>query len=338
MRVGRFSWGAVPAVPAAAAVCAPFVLPDVLRARLPFALAARLEDAGSRIVRAPFEYVEEIRLRACGAVGFTVGGRNVLSDVRMTPDGLNDVLSGLCRGSLYAYEQEIRQGYLSLPDGIRVGVAGDAAADGGMLLGVRSVTSLCIRLPHPSPDAGRGIARMVYDTLREGSPAGTLIYGAPGVGKTTMLRAAAVSLSLPPYTVRTVVVDTRRELGAAMPVTGCLDVLSGYPRALGIGIAVRTLNAQVIVMDEIGGEDEAGALIGAHRGGVPLLCSAHAASVDELLSRPGIRRLVESGLFRYCVGITRNGRGGFVLRVTDVSGAPARLVPHDRSQIKSIDQ
>lgn len=334
MRVGRFSWGTFPSVPAAAAACAPFVLPDALRGRLPCPLVRLIEEAGGRVGRGPFEEIEEVRLRADNAVCFTVGGRNVPSDIRLTAGDVASILSGLCQGSLYAYEQEIRQGYLSLPDGIRVGVVGDAAAEGGRLLGVRGVTSLCIRLPHPHPDTGYGLARLMRELIFSGSPAGVLIYGAPGVGKTTLLRSAGCLLSSPPRPLRTVIVDTRRELFTGRGMGGCcLDVLSGYPRALGIGIAVRTLNAQVIVMDEIGGEDEADALIGAHRGGVPLLCSAHAASLDELLSRPGVRRPVESGLFRYCVGITRNGRGGFVFRVTDVSCAPARLLPHEKSHI-----
>ena len=323
MHVGRFSWSAsVPVRQTAGAdVCRePFVLPDALRGRLPCPLVRLIEEEGGRVGRTPFEEIEEVRLRADNAVCFTVGGRNVPSGIRLTAGDVSSVLDCLCRGSLYAYEQEIRQGYLSLPDGIRVGVAGDAAAEGGRLLGVRHVTSLCIRLPHPHPGVGYGVARLLRERIESGSPAGVLIYGAPGVGKTTLLRSAASLLSSPPRALRTVLVDTRRELGTGHGGNGCcLDVLSGYPRALGVEIAVRTLNAQVIVCDEVGSAEDADALIAAHRGGVPLLCSAHAGDMRELWSRPGLRAMLEAGLFSCCVGIERDGCGGFLYRAVDTA-------------------
>lgn len=221
------------------------------------------------------------------------------------------------------------QGFLTLPGGIRVGVAGQAACEEGRVLGLRSVTGLCIRLPHPHRSVGDRIVRLVRDSLAAGSPRGLLLYGAPGVGKTTLLRGVAVGLASPPTPLRTVLVDSRAELCYGTDDPGlCLDVLVGYPRALGVEIATRTLSAQVILCDEIGDCTEAMALVEAHHGGVPLVASAHAADCAELLHRTGLRLLHEARLFSAYVGLTRDGAGGFRYRITQWDAAEAEIAGH----------
>ena len=84
-----------------------------------------------------------------------------------------------------------------------------------------------------------------------------------------------------------------------------MDVLSGYPRALGIEIAARSMNAQLIVCDEIGDVSEAQAIVAAQNCGVPLLATAHGSSVEGLLRRTGIRILHDARVFGAYVGIRR---------------------------------
>ena len=138
---------------------------------------------------------------------------------------------------------------------------------------------------------------------------GILIYSPPGVGKTTLLRGviSLISSGEGGYSpLRTAVVDTRGELTFSNGGKGlCIDVLSGYPRALGIEIATRTLSAQLIVCDEIGDYAEAMALVSSHNCGVPLIASTHARSVDELMRRTGIMLLHEARVFGAYVGISR---------------------------------
>ena len=80
-------------------------------------------------------------------------------------------------------------------------------------------------------------------------------------------------------------------------------------------MAVRTLSPQIIICDEIGDYEEAMALVASHNCGVPLIASAHAASIDELLTRTGIRLLHDAGIFGAYVGISRKGDNGFFYRV-----------------------
>ncbi len=279
----------------------PDLLPRHLSERLSLSLAhARRQGCTG--------FLEEIRLRADRKATLTVGGHNCPTDILLAPRTLSDLLIHLCGGSLYAYSDTIHQGFLTLPGGIRVGVAGRAVCEEGRIIGVTDVTSLCIRLPHPHRNVGGTVCRLLRHLAAEGGAQGVLIYAPPGVGKTTLLRAVAATMASGPDPWRTVVVDTRGELGFAGDRPDlCLDVLAGYPRARGVEIATRTLSAQLIVCDEIGDVEEAMALISAHHGGVPLVASAHAGSVEELLHRTGIRLLHEARLFGAYVGIRRQG-------------------------------
>ncbi len=262
--------------------------------------------------------LEEIRLRASRQASLTLAGRNLMLDLTMTSTELFSILTRMCGGSLYAYSQNINEGFVTLPGGIRVGVAGEASCEEGRVVGVREISALCIRIPHSHGIVGGEIADLLRQMVRsKGTPEGILMYAPPGVGKTTLLRGVAAHLASGRDPWRTVVVDTRGEL--TFPLGGaslCLDVLTGYPRGLGVNIATRSLGAQVIICDEIGDSREAFALISAYLGGVPLIATAHGSSVRELLGRAGIRTLHKAGLFGAYVGLRRDGYGGFLYDVT----------------------
>lgn len=285
---------------------------DALPMSVMRALPYRLSDEIRRT--ASHSRIEEIRMRADRRCSLVVSGRNIMLDTVLDRAELSAVLEGMCQGSLYAFSDTINQGYVSLPDGVRVGVCGRAGCDGDRIIGIYDVSSLSVRIPHRSRPHGEEICRLLYSFERT---CGVLVYSPPGIGKTTLLRSVAVMLSSGAWSdnaspLRTVVIDTRGELAFASEGRDlCLDVLSGYPRRQGIEIATRCLNAEVIICDEIGDYEEAMSLVASHNCGVPLIASAHAGNVEQLLSRTGLRLLHEAKIFGAYVGITRDGCGGY---------------------------
>ncbi len=275
-----------------------------LLALLPPALGRAILRGGEGV--ANFEgRLSEIRLRAGRAASLTVGGENLVLPVSVTREELASLVKGFCRGSIYAYSESLAEGYIDMGEGIRCGLGGRALLEGGRVSGITDITSLCLRLPHTVAGAG-ALAQAVFERL--GRAEGLLIYSRPGVGKTTLLRDLSLRLSGGERPLRTAVIDSRGELGGGMQGEGgLLDLLCGYPKAVGIELAVRTLSPEVLICDEIGGLEEADAILAAQVSGVPLIASAHGATLAEMRARPMLRRLDEAGIFGAYLGLWREG-------------------------------
>lgn len=292
-------------------------LPGAVWDLLPFRLADEIR-AGN------YGEIEEIHLRRGRCASLTVGEFTRILNYAALPGELDEIVSRACDGSLYAHFDTINQGYI-VCRGVRIGICGRASLDGGHIIGVRDIGSLVIRVPRPTP---QGIGSELAQLIRSGRLCGgALVYAPPGVGKTTVLRGAAACLSSGERPLKVAVVDSRFELGLGLDAPRLMvDVLSGYPKELGISISVRTLAAQVIVCDEIGGTEEAEAILSAHNCGVPLLACTHAANLRELMGKPGIGQLHRAGCFSYYVGLSRReGRFCYNYDVQEASAADAYL-------------
>lgn len=259
------------------------------RRLLPLAVAELLPaDVQWAIENSDVTAVEEIRIKSGGRVWVCGGERNIALNISVSADALGDILVRAAGGSLYSAEESIKKGYVFAGNGVRVGVCGEWTAGG-----VRNITSLAIRIPRRVKIDTRGV-RHLLDGF--GMSRGLLVFSPPLGGKTSFLREAIRELASGEKALRVVAVDTRGELEYSLDGGLCVDILSRYPKREGIEIASRTLGAQVVVCDEIGaGETEA--ICELHGGGVPLLASAHAASLSDLLSRRGIDSLHRAGVF-----------------------------------------
>ena len=268
--------------------------------------------------------VDEIRLRSGYRASVTSGGRNIMLDHVLDQSEMDAIFAAICDNSLYAHAHTINCGYITLSGGIRVGVIGRAAVEEGRVIGVYDISALCFRLPRTV----RRVGAPVCDLLRQLAPSsGVLVYSPPCHGKTTLLRSVIGQMASGERPWRVAVVDTRGELCFSLESSElCVDILSGYPRPLGVEIAARSMNAQLMVCDEIGDEAEAGSIIAVQNCGVPLLATAHASSICGLMRRTGIRRLHEAGIFGAYVGIyRRDGEGDYVYTIHSHGDADACL-------------
>ena len=272
---------------------------------LPFSLARLLPSSVTRAL-ANFSEIEELRLSVGRSAFVRKDGKNYALDLRLSAKEMEDLVFRLSGNSLYAHTRELCEGYLSVGEGVRVGVGGRVVLEEGRVVGLSEITSLCFRIPHRlTVDVSEALS-----LLREFSfVRGILVYAPPAGGKTTYLRSLARALASGDMPRRVAVIDTRDELAYSLESpTLCLDLLSGYPKGYGIEVATRTLGAQVILCDEIGSEEDARAILSVQSGGVPLCASAHAASVRDLLSRPPLLSLHRAGVFGAYLGLCRGER------------------------------
>ncbi len=238
--------------------------------------------------------VSELHLRANRRAVLSMGTDNLLLSAVLSAGEIADIASALAGGSFYAHMDELREGFLHFGD-VRVGVSGKVATENGSIVGFSEIESLCFRFAR-RVKLDMGFLRPLLASFSE--PRGILAFSPPGGGKTTFLRECARTLSSGEVPLRVVVVDTRCELGYSLESpTLNIDILSGYPKEKGIEIALRSLGAQAVVCDEIGSEEEARAILSLRDGGVPLVASAHAATIGGLLARPSIAKFHISGLF-----------------------------------------
>ena len=268
------------------------------------ALPDRLRREVERVRRSTASFdssLREIRLHAERGCHLVFGARTAALPVILTEAELTAFVKGIAGGSLYAFGDCLCEGYLPLPGGSRAGIAGEFVCEGGKVVGIRRIGSVVIRVARAVPGAGEFAERVFR---RSGCRLGLLIFSPPGCGKTTVLRDLALRLSTGPRPLRTAIVDCRGELSGDWYGRGaCVDLLTGCGKGEGIAIATRTLSPDVILVDEIGGEDEVAAILSVEGGGVPIVATAHGSSLARLCSASPVSPLLRAGIFGAFIGI-----------------------------------
>lgn len=247
--------------------------------------------------------IREIMIRRDGVCDMNIGGELIRLYHRLDTEEASSLVRRLVDGALYAHRDSIASGYISLENGIRVGICGSASYEGNRLVGISDMRSLLFRMPSGKCEFASEL-REIFD---RGIGQGMIIYSPPGVGKTTALRSLAGSLGSGGRPLRVAVVDERCEFCESDYALCSVDILRGYKRREGVEIATRTLSPDLIMIDEIGAED-AEALMGVVRCGIPLVATAHASSLEELLTKPSLRPLFDCSVFSVALGIGRKNR------------------------------
>ena len=289
------------------------VLPRFLRERL--AVLSQTER----------EPLEELRLREGFPLSALTAGKEwshpAWRDSPVTEEDLRRVLETVGGGSVHTVLDQLREGYVTAPGGLRAGLCGEGAVQDGRLLSFRRVTSLALRFPH----AVEGIARPIAPRLFEGGILrNTLLLSPPGLGKTTLLRDLIRCLSagdgVPPL--RVGVADERGEIGGGPLRYGLgprTDVLEHCPKGMALLMLLRGMNPQVLAADEITAPIDLEAMGTAAGCGVSLLATAHGRDFSDLQRRPLYRAMLAESLFERFVLIgMENGKRTY--RVTEGVG------------------
>ncbi len=253
--------------------------------------------------------LEEIRIRKNKNAYLIVGGVNLPLNIILTENEMQELLLGITHNSLYAYRETIINGYVIYENNLRVGIIGSASVEDGRIVGIFDISEIAIRIPNL-------IEVDTTEILELARNYSVLFYSPPGEGKTTLLRCLIRKLSKGRLGKRVGVIDSRGELSyGIVDKSSFASILCGYPRKIGIEIAVRTMNSQIIVCDEIGDERDSTAIIDAQGAGVPIIASCHGSSVRDILSHTGILNLHRHHIFDYYVGIKRGSNLDFTYTI-----------------------
>lgn len=228
--------------------------------------------------------------------------------------------------SRYAFEEELRQGFITIQGGHRIGVAGKILWENGRIKNMSNISFMNIRVAHQMP----GCSEKLMPYIRQGdSIYNTLVISPPRCGKTTLLRDMIRILSNGDncnrgFTVG--VVDERSELGACYKGCpqndlGCRsDVLDGCPKAEGMMMLVRSMSPEIIAVDEIGSNQDASAAAYVMNCGIRVIATVHGLDMSEIMNKPVLGSLVKEQAFKRYI-LLEAGKIGRVSKVFDERGS-----------------
>lgn len=280
-----------------------------------------------------YAFLQEIKLRVGQPLMLIYRGSELIPGRRqgrpyqVTKEDIREMLEYVSNYSLYAYEQEMRQGFITIEGGHRIGMAGQAIIEDGRVKNLKYISSVNIRMSHEVLGCADRIFPYITCNKRLYH---TLIVSPPRCGKTTLLRDIVRQVSSGnPYLkgMSVGVVDERSEIG------GCYmgvaqnhlgmrtDVLDACPKAEGMIMLIRSMGPEVIAADEIGTAEDVHAIEYAMHCGCKMLVTVHGQSMEELKKKPLFGEMIAKKRFERYIVLGREEHVGQVEGVYDDRGS-----------------
>jgi len=260
--------------------------------------------------------LQEVRIKVNKPLIFQVGSEEIIKSYKPTFEDVKFVLQKISNYSIYAFEEEIKQGYITIRGGHRVGLCGSCVILNDGIKTIKDIASLNIRICREVLDCSSKVMPYI---VNQGFVKNTIIISPPKCGKTTLLRDITRHISdgiknSDFQGKKVCVIDERSELGGCyngipqMDIGFRTDILDNCPKSQGIMLAIRSMSPDVIVCDEIGTKKDMESLLMALNCGVSIITTIHGSDVEDLYKRAVFREIVENRVFS--IAIVLSGRSG----------------------------
>lgn len=261
--------------------------------------------------------LEEIRIRTNKPIILKFLSNEIISNYIPKQEEILKILQILCDNSIYSYQNQICNGYITIDGGHRVGITGDVVIENGKVKNISYIYSLNFRIAKQIEGASKQILKHILD-IEKNDIYNTLIVGSPGTGKTTIIRDLTKEISngnryFQGITVG--VIDERGEISAmhrGVPQNDLgirTDILNNVKKSIGIEMMVRSMSPRVIVADEIGNEEDISAIKYALCSGVKGIFTAHGKSYDDLIKNPIFNKMIKHKMFEKVIILDKNEKG-----------------------------
>lgn len=262
--------------------------------------------------------IQEIRIKVGKPIILNSFKGERMLKYTVTAEDIKQILVKISNYSLYAYEEEIKQGYITIKGGHRIGIAGECVIVGGIIRTIKNISSLNIRICREVIGSSNEVMKYIVENNRVYN---TLIVSPPKCGKTTILRDIARNVSYGMNIInlsgkKVSIIDERSEIAACfngvpqMDVGVRTDVLDNCLKREGMLMAIRSLSPEVLICDEIGTKGDIEALLMAFNSGVNVVVTLHGFSIDDIYKRKVFKELLDNSILdRIVILSNKNGVG-----------------------------
>lgn len=248
--------------------------------------------------------LQEIRIRVDKPIILKLREKDLILQYNILQTEILQIVERLCENSIYAYKNQICEGFITIKGGHRVGLTGSCVIENGKITNIKYISSLNIRIAREVKNCSTRILREIID-IENKTIYNSIIVAPPGRGKTTILRDIIRRLSdgIEEINFRGKtcgVVDERGEIAAMYKGTPQndvgirTDIIENVSKNKGIHMLIRTMAPEIIACDEIGSKEDVEAIHYALYSGVKGIFTMHGKNVEDIKNNKQIYELIEN--------------------------------------------